>query len=80
MTATDGLSLNRAFQRKDRYGKAFGKALIVLGIAPFVSGIVTLFGTSDKIAIISVVILIVGLSIGFILILSVQKKYNKGVF
>lgn len=65
---------------KKGYGKAFGKALMVLSMAPLVSGIVALFGTSNKIAIISAVILIIGLSIGLILILSVQKKYNKGLF
>ena len=65
---------------KQAYGKAFGKALIVFGAAPLASGIVALFGTSGKIAAISVAVLIVGIAIGFSLILKVQKKYNKGLF
>lgn len=65
---------------KAAYGKAFGKASFVVAFAPFISGIIGLFGDSDLLAIAAVLVLIVGLVLGFCCILSVQKKYNKGLF
>ena len=41
---------------KSAYGKAFGKALIGVAMAPLCSGIVGLFGDSDMIAIIAVAV------------------------
>ena len=63
---------------KSAYGKSFGKAMLVISTALFLSGIVSLLGDSEKIT--SVAVLIVGLIIGFICIFCVQKKYNNGVF
>lgn len=65
---------------KTAYGKAFGKALFVVAMAPLLSGIIGLLGSSDMIAIIAVAVLIIGIVIGIGFIITVQKKYNKGIF
>ena len=65
---------------KSAYGKAFGKAMFVVAMAPLLSGLSGLFGDSDIIAIIAVVVLIIGVGIGMGCIFAVQKKFNKGVF
>ena len=65
---------------KTAYGKAFGKAMLVVSTALFLSGIVNLFGNSEKIAMIAVAVLFIGLIIGIACIIAVQIKYNKGVF
>ena len=65
---------------KSAYGKAFGKAMFVISTALLLSGIVSLLGDSEKITLVAVAVLIVGLIIGFICIFCVQKKYNNGVF
>ena len=65
---------------KSAYGKSFGKAMFVISTALLLSGIVSLLGDSEKITLVAVAVLIVGLIIGFICIFCVQKKYNNGVF
>jgi len=65
---------------KSAYGKSFGKAMFVISTALLLSGIISLLGDSEKITLIAVAMLIVGLIIGFICIFCVQKKYNNGVF
>lgn len=65
---------------KSAYGKAFGKALLVVAVAPLLSGIIGLLGCSDMIAIIAVAVLIIGIVIGIGFIVAVQMKYNKGIF
>ena len=65
---------------KAAYGKAFGKALLVVSMALLLSGIIGLFGASETIAMIAVIVLFIGLFIGIAWIVAVQKKYNKGVF
>ena len=62
------------------YGKAFGKAMFVVSASLFLSGIISLFGASEVIAKIAVVVLFIGLFIGIAWIVAVQMKYNKGVF
>ena len=62
------------------YGKAFGKALWIITVTMFASGIVGLFGDSDVIGFVSVAVLIIGFAIGIGRILAVQKKYNNGLF
>ena len=62
---------------KSAYGKAFGKAMLVIATVMLLSGIAGLFENSD---ILAVVILIIGLVIGTGCIVAVQRKYNKGVF
>ena len=62
------------------YGKAFGKALSVMALACFVSGVVGLFGDSRAVEMTAVIILIVGMVLGVCCIVAVQHKYNKGVF
>ena len=65
---------------KSAYGKSFGKAMFVISTALLLSGIVSLLGDSEKITLVAVAVLIVGLIIGFICIFLVQKKYNNGIF
>ena len=65
---------------KSAYGKAFGKALFVVAMAPLLSGIIGLFGSSDMIAVIAAAVLIIGIVIGIGFIAAVQMKYNKGIF
>ncbi len=65
---------------KTAYGKAFGKALFVVAMAPLLSGIIGLLSSSDMVAIITVAVLIIGIVIGIGFIVAVQMKYNKGVF
>ncbi len=62
---------------KAAYGKAFGKAMLVIAIIMLLSGIIGLF---ENLTILAVAILIIGLVIGIGFIVVVQKKYNKGVF
>ena len=65
---------------KAAYGKAFGKAMLVVSTALLLSGIIGLFGDTEIIATIAITVLFVGLFIGIVGIVVVQKKYNKGVF
>ena len=63
---------------KAGYGKAFGKAIAVIAASMALSGAASLFGESTMW--IAVAVLAIGLIIGLIAILRVQKKYNGGVF
>ena len=65
---------------KAAYGKAFGKAMLVIAIAMLFSGIVSLLDDSEITTIVAVAVLIIGLIIGFVCIAAVQKKYNNGIF
>ena len=65
---------------KAAYGRAFGKALFVVALAPFFSGIIGLFGDSDLLAVSAVLALIFGFVPGTYCILAVQRKYNNGLF
>ena len=66
---------------KAAYGKAFGKAFLIVALAPFLSGLIGLFGGSDeRIALVAVATLIIILGIGIGFIVAVQNKYNNGVF
>ena len=62
---------------KSAYGKSMGKSLLVLSITLLISGIVNLLGKTNGIKLISVIILFVGLIIGFICIIKTQVKFNK---
>ena len=62
---------------KAAYGKAFGKAMLVIATVMLLSGIIGLF---ENLLILAVAILIIGLVIGIGCIVAVQRKYNKGVF
>ena len=62
------------------YGKAFGKAMFVVSMAMLLSGITGLLGDSETVARIAVSVLLVGLLIGIVGMIVVQKKYNKGIF
>ena len=65
---------------KAAYGRAFGRAMMVNSAALLLSGIIGLFGFSDRMATIAVATLFVGLFIGIAMIIAVQIKYNKGIF
>ena len=62
---------------KSAYGKAFGKAMLVIATVMLLSGIIGLF---KNLIMLAVAILIIGLVVGIGCIVAVQKKYNKGVF
>ena len=62
---------------KSAYGKAFGKAMLVIATVMLLSGIIGLF---KNLLMLAVTILIIGLVVGIGCIVAVQKKYNKGVF
>lgn len=62
---------------KSAYGKAFGKAMLVIAAVTLLSGIIGLF---ENLVILAVVILIIGLVIGMGCIVAVQRKYNNGLF
>ena len=59
------------------YGKAFGKALLVIAGTMLLSGII---GLSERFAVPTTAVLMIGLCIGIGCIVAVQRKYNKGVF
>ena len=59
---------------KSAYGKAFGKAMLVIATIKLLSAIIGLFENLVKLA---VAILIIGLVIGIGCIVAVQRKYNK---
>ena len=65
---------------KAAYGKAFGKAMMVVSAALLLSGIVGLFGDAEAVAMVSLAVLFIGLIIGIACIIAVQKKYNNGLF
>ena len=62
---------------KSAYGKAFGKAMLVIATVMLLSGLMGLF---ENFGLLAVVILIIGLVIGISCIVAVQRKYNNGVF
>lgn len=68
---------NVSEDNRKSYGKAFGKALFVLGASLIASGLAALLSDS---AMIPVVILLIGIAVTGIMIISVQKKYNGGIF
>ncbi len=65
---------------KAAYGRAFGKVLLGIALAPFISGVIGLCGDSDLLAVTAVAVLLSGLALGFCGILAVQRRYNKGLF
>ena len=62
---------------KAAYGRAFGKAMLVIAIALLLSGII---GLLEELAMLAVLVLVIGLCIGIGCIVAVQKKYNNGIF
>ena len=61
---------------KAAYGKAFGKAMFTISAAMAASGLVALFDEG----LLPILILFLGLTLGIIQIILVQKKFNNGVF
>jgi len=58
------------------YGKAMGKSLIVFSLPLIVSGVIAFFVEN----LLPVIVLIVGMVVGFIFIIKTQNKYNGGMF
>ena len=67
--------LQKNVKDKEAYGKAFGKAMIVTGVGPFLSSLIVLAGFEK----VSIVTLIIGLAIGIGMIIAAQIKYNGGI-
>ena len=65
---------------KAAYGRAFGKAMLVVTASLLASGVIALFGDTKTIAMISMAALFIGLIIGIACIIAVQRKYNNGLF
>ena len=65
---------------KAAYGRAFGKAMLVVTASLLASGVIALFGDTKTIAMISMAALFLGLVIGIACIIAVQRKYNNGLF
>lgn len=63
---------------KNAYGKAFGKALFVFALVPLLSGVIVYL--NKELILLSVFVLVIGLIVGTICIIQVQKKYNNGIF
>ena len=63
---------------KAGYGKSFGKAMAVLAVTMALSGAVALLGQSTMWG--AVAVLIIGLIVGIMAIVRIQKKYNGSVF
>ena len=63
---------------KAAYGKAFGKAMVLMAASLGISGIIALFG--EAMMGFSMAVLAVGLVISIGWIVAIQKKYNNGVF
>ena len=62
---------------KAAYGRAFGKAMVIMAAAALASGVLGLFAKTEKIA---VLVLFLGFGVSIALMIFVQKKYNGGVF
>ena len=62
------------------YGRAFAKGMFTLSATLFISGIIALFGEEHAIVIGSVLVLVPGFIVSFVILAKVQKKYNGGFF
>lgn len=62
------------------YGKAFGKAMFVVGLAPLFSGLIGLAGDSKSIGTAAIAVFFIVFAIGLICLWRVQRKYNNGIF
>ncbi len=62
------------------YGRAFGRAMLLIALSVILSGIIGLFASSRAVAAAAVATLIIGLAAGIACIIAVQFKYNKGIF
>ena len=65
---------------RTEYGRAFSKGMFAICATLIISGIIALFGKTDPIAAVSLIVLFAGLIVSGILIVKVQKKYNGGLF
>ena len=62
------------------YGKAVGKALLLIAGTMLCSGVISLLGRSEKSAVFSVAVLAAGLVLGLARLVTAQKKHNGGIF
>lgn len=62
---------------RKKYCRAFSRALFIIPITLFTSGFIALFGENSLVVIISISVLFAGLSLSFIELIKVQKKFNR---
>ena len=65
---------------KAAYGRAFGKAMLVVTASLLASGVIVLLGDTKTLVLSSMAVLFIGLIIGIACIIAVQRKYNNGLF
>lgn len=62
------------------YTKELGRALFIVTLAPYLSGILAMFGNSDTVKILSVFVLVGVFVFGWNRVKAVNKKYNMNKF
>ena len=62
------------------YGRAFAKGMYVICATLISIGIVALFGEEGPVVTASLIVLFAGLSVSFVILAIVQKRYNGGFF
>ena len=67
-------------KNKYAYAKALGKALLIMALFPFASGIIGLLGNTKVILVSSILLFFVGIIIGLYCILHVEEKLSKGKY
>ena len=65
---------------KIAYGRAMGRALGVMAISMLVVGVLTFWIGESALAWLCPVTASVGMTVGLVMILIIQKKYNQGLF
>ena len=66
---------------RTEYGRAFAKGMFAICATLLISGVIALFSNkADPIAAVSLIVLFAGFIVSSILIVTVQKKYNGGLF
>lgn len=61
-----------------QYGRAFAKGMFAICATLFISGIIALFGKEGAIVTASLIVMVAGLIVSFVILAKVQKKYNGG--
>ena len=64
-------------ERKE-YGRAFAKGMFTICATLIISGMIALFGEEGAIVAASLIVLLSGIIVSFVILAKVQKKYNGG--
>ena len=67
----------RESERRE-YGRAFAKGMFTICATLCISGVIALFGEKGTVVTVALSVLFAGLIISFIILMRVQKKYNRG--